>query len=161
MLIASTVGLVLVLAVQLFRSLQWGILAVAPLTVTILLLYGGLGFIGRDYDMPLAVLSTLVLGIAVDFAIHFIQRYRELLKETQASGSALIRVFEEPARAISRNACIIAAGFIPMFFTSLVPYIVVGALMAIIMISSWLVSLERGLAVNSGHRTGIWPGLLW
>jgi predicted RND superfamily exporter protein len=89
----------------------------------------------------LAVLSTLALGIAVDFAIHFIQRYRELLRETKASGKALIGVFEEPARAISRNALIIAAGFIPMFFTSLVPYIVVGALMAIIMISSWLVSL--------------------
>jgi predicted RND superfamily exporter protein len=137
----STFVVILVLALLLFRSLRWAILAVLPLTVTILLLYGGVGFIGRDYDMPLAVLSTLALGIAVDFAIHFIQRYRELLRETKASGKALIGVFEEPARAISRNALIIAAGFIPMFFTSLVPYIVVGALMAIIMISSWLVSL--------------------
>ena len=137
----STFGVILVLAVLLFRSVRWAILAMVPLAVTILLLYGGLGFIGKDYDMPLAVLSTLALGIAIDFAIHFIQRYRDLLSETGASRAALVRMFEEPARAISRNAIIIAAGFTPMFFTSLVPYIVVGALMAVIMIASWLVSL--------------------
>lgn len=31
--------------------------------------------IGRDY-MPVSVLSTMVLGIGVDFAIHFVERYR-------------------------------------------------------------------------------------
>ena len=80
----STFVVILVLALLLFHSMRWAILAVLPLTVTILLLYGGVGFIGRDYDMPLAVLSTLALGIAVDFAIHFVQRYRELLRETRA-----------------------------------------------------------------------------
>ena len=91
--------------------------------------------------MPLAVLSTLVLGIAIDFAIHFIQRYRELLKETLTGRLAMTRVFEEPARAITRNALIVALGFVPMFFSSLVPYLVVGALMASIMVLSWLASL--------------------
>ncbi len=100
-----------------------------------------MGFAGKDYDMPLAVLSTLVLGIAVDFAIHFIQRYRELLKESSISRPALSGVFEEPARAITRNAFIVALGFIPMFFSSLVPYFVVGVLMASIMVLSWLASL--------------------
>ena len=51
----STFVVILILALLLFRSMRWAILAVLPLTVTILLLYGG-GFIGRDYDMPLAVL---------------------------------------------------------------------------------------------------------
>ena len=52
----STFVVILILALLLFRSMRWAILAVLPLTVTILLLYGGAGFIGRDYDMPLAVL---------------------------------------------------------------------------------------------------------
>ena len=137
----ATFGVVLVLLVVLFRSLRWALLAMLPMSATILLVYGVLGFSGKSYDMPLAVLSTLVLGIAIDFAIHFIQRYRSLEKETQNSGVAMGRIFEEPAIAITRNAFIVALGFLPMLFASLTPYIVVGALMASIMVVSWLASM--------------------
>ncbi len=54
---------------------------------------------------------------------------------------ALARVYEEPARAITKNALIVALGFVPMFFASLTPYIVVGIFMASIMVLSWVVSL--------------------
>jgi predicted RND superfamily exporter protein len=91
--------------------------------------------------MPLAVLSTLALGIAVDFAIHFIQRYRELAKEAVQGTPVMGQMFEEPARAISRNALIVALGFLPMLFASLLPYVIVAALMSSIMVLSWLVSL--------------------
>jgi hypothetical protein len=107
------------------------------MSITVLLVYGVLGFAGKNYDMPLAVLSTLVLGIAIDFA----QRYRELERESSSTSKALRQVFEEPARAITRNALIIAFGFVPMFSSSLVPYLVVGALMASIMVVSWLATL--------------------
>ena len=63
------------------------------------------------------------------------------MKETLTSREALRRVFEEPARVITKNALIVALGFVPMFFSSLVPYLVVGALMASIMVLSWLASL--------------------
>ena len=138
----TTFAVVLVLVILLFRSLRWGLVAMLPMSATVLFVYGALGFIGKDYDMPLAVLSTLVLGISIDFAIHFLQRYREQLKDTlMTSGRALSRVFEEPARAIARNALIVALGFVPMFFSTLVPYIVVGQLMVAIMILSFLASL--------------------
>jgi len=42
------------------------------------LVYGANGFSGKDYDMPIAVLSFLMLGVAIDFAIHLIKRYRQL-----------------------------------------------------------------------------------
>ena len=138
----STFGVVLVLVILLFRSLRWGLVTMLPMSATLLLVYGALGFAGKDYDMPLAVLSILVLGISIDFAIHFLQRYREQMKEVlTTSRRALSRVFEEPARAITRNALIVALGFIPMVFSSLVPYLVVGVLMASIMVLSWLASL--------------------
>jgi predicted RND superfamily exporter protein len=138
----ATFGVVLILMVALFRSLCWAIVAMLPMSATILFVYGVVGFSGKDYDMPLAVLSTLVLGIGVDFAIHFIQRYRELVNGTPSDrGVALSRMFEEPARAITRNALIIAIGFAPMVFAALVPYVVVGVFLASIMSLSWLTSL--------------------
>jgi predicted RND superfamily exporter protein len=112
-----------------------------PMSATILFVYGVVGYSDKEYDMPISVLSTLVLGIGVDFAVHFIARYRSLARETRSTQVALDRIFEEPARALTRNALIIAIGFVPLLFASLVPYIVVGAFLASIMLLSWLVTL--------------------
>ena len=125
----------------LFRSPRLGLLAMVPLSVTILGVYGIIGWIGKDYDMPIAVLSSLTLGLSVDFAIHFIERLRALLRSTGSFTAAIQKIFEEPARAIARNAIIIAIGFTPLFFAPLVPYITVGAFMAAIMALSGVTTL--------------------
>ena len=125
----------------LFRSLRLGLLAMVPLTLTILGVYGIIGWIGKDYDMPIAVLSSLTLGLSVDFAIHFIERTRALLRSSGSFEVATEQIFEEPARAIARTAIVIAVGFTPLFFAPLMPYITVGAFMAAIMTLSGLSTL--------------------
>lgn len=124
---------VLIMMSFLFRSIRLGLLAMVPLTVTIGGVYGIIGWVGKDYDMPIAVLSSLTLGLSIDFAIHFIQRMRSLMRQTGTFRDAAAKMFEEPARAIARNAIVIAIGFTPLFFAPLVPYITVGAFMAAIM----------------------------
>jgi len=125
----------------LFRSWRFGLIAMLPLSTTILAVYGLIGWIGKDYDMPIAVLSSLTLGLSVDFAIHFIQRMRALTRSHGSFDAAARQAFEEPARAIARNAIVIALGFTPLFFAPLVPYITVGAFMASIMAISGAATL--------------------
>ncbi len=137
----STLAVVVVLMVALFRSVRWALFGVIPVLWTVLVLYGAIGLIGRDYDAPIAILSTLVLGIGVDFAIHFVQRYRELAERHGPGPEAIAAFFREPARALTRNAIIIAIGFAPLFLSSLVPYLVVGALLSSLMILSWLATM--------------------
>ena len=72
--------IVLLMMVFLFRSLLWGLLSMIPLTVTVGMIYGIIGITGKNYDMPVAVLSSLSLGLAIDYAIHFLARSRELRK---------------------------------------------------------------------------------
>lgn len=112
-----------------------------PLTITITFIYGLIGIIGKDYDMPIAVLSALTLGLSVDFAIHFLERARETYKETQDLKQTFEIMFDEPATAITRNALVIALGFTPLLFAPLVPYITVGVFLASIMAISALVTL--------------------
>ncbi len=132
---------VLVMMVVLFRSVLWGVLAMLPLTVTITMIYGIIGLVGKDYDMPVAVLSSLTLGLSVDFAIHFLQRARELQRENGDWRATVVQMFREPAQAISRNAITIAVGFTPLLLAPLVPYKTVGFFLATIMILSWLATL--------------------
>jgi len=137
----SSFMIVFLMMVFLFRSLKYGILAMLPLTLTISMIYGLIGWIGKDYDMPIAVLSALTLGLSIDFAIHFLQRARELEKELGSLSQALAEMFQEPSRAISRNAIVIAIGFTPLLLSPLMPYITVGFFLASIMALSALVTL--------------------
>lgn len=132
---------VFVMMALLFRSVSWGLVAMLPLSLTIIGVYGLIGWGGKYYDMPIAVLSSLTLGLSVDFAIHFIQRMRELAKELGSFAAAAQAVFEEPARAIFRNAVVIALGFTPLFLAPLIPYVTVGAFMSSIMLISGVATL--------------------
>jgi len=127
--------------VALFRSLSLGVLAMIPLAVTVGLIYGIIGLIGKDYDMPVAVLSALSLGLAVDYAIHFLARSRTLVAEAGSWRDAVPNIFGEPARAISRNAIILGAGFLPLLAAPLVPYQTVGIFIASIIISAGAATL--------------------
>ena len=138
---ASSFVVVLVMMIILFRSLLWGLLAMIPLSVTIALIYGIIGFIGKDYDMPVAVLSSLTLGLAVDFAIHFLERTRMQYRKTLSWSATIKDMFEEPARAISRNVIVIAVGFTPLLAAPLVPYKTVGVFLASIMAASGLATM--------------------
>lgn len=139
---------VLVLMVVLYRSLVWGLLAMIPLSLTIALVYGVIGLVGKSYDMPVAVLSSLALGLAVDFAIHLLARARREHARAGSWQAALPSMFDEPARAITRNVIVVAVGFLPLLFAPLVPYQTVGVLLASI------------LAVSGGATLLLLPAIL-
>ena len=137
----SSFAVVFVMMILLFRSVKYGILAMLPLTFTITFIYGVIGWVGKDYDMPIAVLSALTLGLSIDFAIHFLERMREIHKQKGSVRLTLEEMFQEPGRAIARNAIVIAIGFTPLLFAPLVPYITVGIFLAGIMVASALVTI--------------------
>jgi len=133
--------IVFLMMLVLFRSLGFAVLAMLPPTITIGFIYGMIGFVGKDYDMPVAVLSSLTLGLSVDFAIHFLQRARVIHGVTGDWALTVERMFAEPARAIGRNAILIAIGFLPLLLSPLVPYNTVGLFLAAIMSASAVVTL--------------------
>ena len=137
----SSLVMVALMMIFLFRSIFWGIVSVIPLIITLAFIYGMLGFIGKDYDMPIAVLSALSLGMSVDFAIHFITQLREDYAYHGSWKIALEEVFQEPARAIARNIVIISLGFSPLLFAALIPYQTVGIVMMAIMLISGIATL--------------------
>lgn len=125
----------------LFRSPLWGLLCMMPLSITLLMIYGITGMVGKDYDLPIAVLSALSIGMAVDFAIHFLERSRTAYGELGSWKAMAPRMFGEPARAISRNVLVIAIGFLPLLVASLVPYKTTGVMLFMILSCSGLITL--------------------
>ena len=134
-------AVVFIMMSVLFRSPIWGLVSMLPLSLSIGFIYGLIGWAGKPYDMPIAVLSSLALGLSVDFAIHFNQSFREIIKRTRDINQTFAEVFAEPARAIWRNVLVLAIGFLPLLFSGLVPYVTVGVFFFIIMLVSGIASL--------------------
>ncbi|OGX37991.1 MAG: hypothetical protein A3D87_00305 [Omnitrophica WOR_2 bacterium RIFCSPHIGHO2_02_FULL_50_17] len=133
--------IVLLMMLVLFRSPLKALISMIPLTVTILFIYSLLGFLGKDYDMPVAVLSALTLGLSIDFAIHFIQRAIDIHEQKKNPQETIKEMFGGPGRAIVRNALVIAIGFLPLLAAPLVPYKTVGFFMFMIMLVSSIATL--------------------
>lgn len=134
-----------------FRSFKWAVVSYVPLLFTILLIYGVVGFSGKRFDMPISVLSCLSLGMAVDFSIHFISRFKQKLGESSELGArssnaeliieSLLWTAARPGKGIMRNAALFAASFAVMMFAPLTPYITVGAFIVSMMMLSALMTM--------------------
>jgi len=134
-------AVVFLMMIFLFRSFKWGILSMIPLSFSILLIYGAIGLIGKNYDMPVAILSALTLGLSIDYAIHFIGRSRMLYTPEKGWKQTMTETFNQPALAISRNAIVVALAFLPLLLAPLIPYRTVGAFLAAIIALSGIATL--------------------
>ncbi|MCF6247681.1 MAG: MMPL family transporter, partial [Desulfobacula sp.] len=132
---------VFILMVIQFRSFTLGTLSMIPLSVSIILSYGLIGWLGKDYDMPIAVCSSLSLGLGIDFAIHFIQRFQEQYAKNKNLSETNLYMFGDPGRAIARNAIVISLGFLPLMASTLTPYVTVGFFFALLMVFSAISTL--------------------
>lgn len=151
MILGFAIALVVVFGVLAadFRSLKWALVAYVPLLGTVLIIFGALGWVGKTIDMPVAVLACLSLGMAVDFAIHFVTRYRQRCQSLAATRplteaerhDALKWVIQWPGKGIVRNALMFAVAFAVMLAAPLTPYITVGAFIVLMMSLSALASL--------------------
>src|SRR3990167_5235056 len=147
-----------------FHSFRWAFVGYIPLVFTITLIYGVIGFMGKDFDMPISVLSCLSLGMAVDFAIHFISRFRRRLEEKSSESGvwssekkdmkqilrtpspelltdSLLWTAARPGKGIMRNAVLFASAFSVMLFAPLTPYITVGAFIVSMMLLSAVMTM--------------------
>lgn len=139
--VLGSFAVVFVLMAVLFRSVQLGVLSMLPLSIAIVFCYGLLGLFGKDYDMPIAVCSTMSLGLSVDFAIHFLTKFREFARQHGDLILANQALFGETARAIWRNAIVISLTFLPLVFATLTPYLTVGLFFAALMVFSSVATL--------------------
>ena len=139
--ILGSFAVICLLMIVEFRSWPIGILCMVPLSVEIVASYGAIGLVSGRYDMPIAVCSSLALGLSVDFAIHFFERVRHRWDETHDVAASVAHVFGAPGLAIVRNAIVISLGFLPLVISTLTPYVTVGLLFAGLMIAGALATL--------------------
>ena len=125
-----------------FRSAFAGLLAVVPVSVSILLLYAVMGFAGIWLGIGTSMFAAIAIGLGVDFAIHTIERLVSLIKEQgKTVDQALTLLFPSTGRALFFNFAALALGF-GALTTSQVPVLIrFGLLVAVGVSVSFLASM--------------------
>jgi len=135
-----TFVIILLMLIVLFRSVLWGLLAILPLTFSVTVLFGAVGFFWK-LDASTSLFAAISLGLAVDYAIHFLSRTRKLRNNHTSWKETVKAVFDEPARAISRNVIVVGVGFLPLLLAPLIPYKIVGIMISSILIFAGFATL--------------------
>ena len=74
------IAIIAFLLILIFRSLNSGWLGSLPLIYTIIALFGTMGWVGIKLDIATAMLSSIAIGIGIDYTIHFFWRYKQELQ---------------------------------------------------------------------------------
>ncbi|MEC8915922.1 MAG: MMPL family transporter, partial [Candidatus Neomarinimicrobiota bacterium] len=117
-----------------FKRILWGFLAVIPLTAAVILNFGLMGHFNVSLNHITAILSAIIIGVGVDFAIHFISQFRRLsqtVHEDQLSREVIKDVGYPIILDAGSNM-----GFGALLFSAFVPVQYIGGLMVFAMIST-------------------------
>lgn len=68
---------IFILMVILSRSLTYGIFCTLPVALTVILNFGIMGWFKIPLDTASALVSSIAIGIGIDYTIHFFNRYKE------------------------------------------------------------------------------------
>ena len=108
-------GLVLVIVLYLYRSLTSALLAMAPVLLTLLVVYGGMGLLGVHLDIGTSMLASLTTGAGVDYALHLLAAWKGPPGDGPATAVDLRKAATYSSflvgRAIWTNALMVAGGF--------------------------------------------------
>ncbi|HUW42506.1 MAG TPA: MMPL family transporter [Rectinemataceae bacterium] len=129
-------AIVLLLLVLVLRDLRMSLIAMVPIFVTILLNFGLMGVLGIPLNIATALVSSVAIGIGVDYSIHFITWYRNELRAAPDIGLALTNTIDRKGRAILYNMFVILGGFLVLGLSNFVPLIQFGLLVAACMLFS-------------------------
>lgn len=100
----------LMLAVFL-RSVRWALLALLPTALPVVATLGIMGLAGIPLDVGSAMVAAVVLGIAVDDAIHMLDRMRRLRQAGRPHAQAVHDAVLHVGRALASTSFALAIGF--------------------------------------------------
>jgi uncharacterized protein len=123
----------------LYRSLRWGGLAILPAAVSVLWIFGLMGFAGIPLGVATSMFCAVTLGIGVDFGIHLVERFRRA--PHGAPFDRALAALQEAGPAIVVNTLLNALGFGVLALSRIPSNARLGLLVAAALVASCVLTL--------------------
>jgi hydrophobe/amphiphile efflux-3 (HAE3) family protein len=108
---------VLLLLALIFKSFKGGLIGSIPLTSSIIILFGFMGYSGIALDAATALLSSIMIGVGVDFTIQYIWCFNLQIRSGMSYPEATSAAMKTIGRSIIINALTVMAGFGALVFS--------------------------------------------
>jgi predicted RND superfamily exporter protein len=123
------------------RSPALGVVGIAPLSISILINFAVMGFLGIKLNIGTAMVASVSVGIGIDYTIHFLEAYKREYLASGGKGDFLRMAYATSGKAILINAASVGAGFAVLLFSRFNMLADLGFLIALTMGTSAIVSL--------------------
>lgn len=110
-----------------FRSFRIALAAIVPNVLVTATVFGIMGWFGIPLDLMTITIAAVALGIAVDDTIHYVHRFLEESRSSDAA-DAVRRTHTSVGFAVLYTTIIIVAGFASLVFSDFVPSTLFGLL---------------------------------
>ncbi len=145
--------IVIVLLGIMFKNIKLGFIGAVPIIITATLSFGIMGWADIALNTTTALLSSIAIGIGIDYAVHFIEQY----KLNSKTGDKLLtaqKTMAHSGRAISFNAIVVIAGFLVLLFSVFPPNRELGTLVSLNMFLSFIGTVT--IMLNLLYRLNIY-----
>ncbi len=119
-LIMATIVVSILLMIT-FRSVVAGLISAIPLALSMAILFGLMGLLGIELNIATALLSSIMIGVGIDYTIHFLWRYREERQNGLMPQEAVKRTLTTTGRGIVFNALSVIIGFVVLLISTFLP----------------------------------------
>ena len=113
-----TLGLIAVTLFLVFRSFSLGMLALISSVFPIVITFGLMGWLGITLNPTTMIIAPIILGLAVDDSIHFVNKLRTLLPKTESLSAAILEALRQLAPALTFTTLVLAGGLLSLLYSS-------------------------------------------
>ncbi|HQQ11978.1 MAG TPA: MMPL family transporter, partial [Bacteroidales bacterium] len=139
--LVMSVIIIILLITLMFRKFTIGLIGSVPVVLTALLSFGLMGLLNIPLSTTTALISSIAVGIGIDYAIHFMERYKIYSQETGDKLLTTKLTMSHSGRAITFNAVVVILGFLVLLFSVFPPNRSLGALVSFNMLTSFVATV--------------------
>lgn len=119
--LAISLVLVFLVTSLVFRSFQAGLYSVFPLGGAVILVFGFMAYFGIELNTATSMLTSILIGVGIDYTIHFLWHYRQFVREGMDAQEAVIQTLTTSGKGIIFNAFSVMVGFIILMVSGFLP----------------------------------------
>lgn len=124
-----------------YRSASLGLIALMPVGLSIIWILGTMYYIGYTLNALTITVTSITIGIGIDYAIHATERFRYIVDKTGNITKAVCETISHTGGALLIAALTTALGFGVLIFAPIPPQQQFGFILAVTIIYSFLTSI--------------------
>ena len=124
-----------------YRNPLLGAIAIVPIGITIVWILGTMYYLGYILDTMTVTVTSITIGIGIDYAIHATERFRLIADKTGDINKALKATISHTGGALLIAALTTSIGFGVLVLAPIPPQQRFGIIIAITIVYSFLISV--------------------